>query len=296
MEIPDVDEVQLMNIFNTIAKTISQSIKESPDIGGKTLASIHYKLFLDQYEKKSEKSRLALMYLQSQLGALICEAGKNEDIGMLIFAYTRHWLHFVLILESQMSTYLSWYTFKKELPRSLVPIISTIEETIPIVVEKDNPGLPEDLIRDFRKFADAANDDAGKELKNWLNELMREVLYNNDDYSLQTLLQFMKSSSELFNVSPIEVEFNTVFHQYAEAWFHEILERKKWINNLITKLELFDEKNIYRLSRGYYWRKLGDVSFGDIIKQKKQSLLKNELNPVQLLQKQLQSSEVDLKL
>ena len=296
MEIPDVDEVQLMNIFNTIAKTISRSIKESPDIGGKTLASIHYKLFLDQYEKKSEKSRLALMYLQSQLGALICEAGKSEDIGMLIFAYTRHWLRFVLILESQMSTYLSWYTFKKELPINLVPIISTIEENIPIVVEKNNSGLPEDLIRDFRKFADAANDDAGKELKNWLDELMREVLYNNDDYSLKTLLQFMKSSSELFNVSPIDVEFNTVFHQYAEAWFHEILERKKWINNLITKLELFEEKNIFRLSKGYYWRKLGDISFGDIIKQKKQISLKEEHNPTKQFQKDLQSSDIDLKL
>jgi hypothetical protein len=296
VEIPDVDENQLMNVFDTISNLISKSVKESPDRGGQVLASVHYRLFLDQFENQNEKSRLALMFLQAQLGKLICDAGKSREVGMLIYSYTRHWLRFVLILESQMATYLSWYTFKRESTLNLVPIISGIEENLPILVEESSPGLPENIVRDFREFADAANDDAGEELKNWLDDLMRQGLYDNDEYALDTLTRFQKSFPEIFDVSPTNVEFNTLFHQYGESWFNEIVERKKWLNNVITKLDLFNEKNIQRLANGYYWRKFGGKSLGDIIKEITDKNKPKVYENMQSVRDQLKSDDLDLRL
>ncbi|MFW9928248.1 MAG: hypothetical protein ACFFD1_02540 [Candidatus Thorarchaeota archaeon] len=294
VEIPDVDEEQLLRVFDTISNLISKSVKESPDIGGKTLASIHYKLFLDQYENKNEKARLALMFLQSQLGKLICDAGKNEDVGMLIYSYTRHWLRFVLILESQMGTFLSWYTFKKELPLNLVPLISSIEDELPILLDPNHPGLPEDIVRDFREFADAANDDAGEELKNWLDDLMRRAIYDKDRLSLDTLAQFQKSFPDLMEVDPFNIEFNTLFHQYGESWFNEIAKRKEWLNNFIKELDLYHEKNIQRLANGYYWRKFGDRSFGDVVKEIKDKNKPKVYSEMQAVRNQIKSDDLDL--
>ncbi|OLS25363.1 MAG: hypothetical protein HeimC3_15770 [Candidatus Heimdallarchaeota archaeon LC_3] len=296
VEIPDVNEDQLMKVFDTITNIISKSIKESPDTGGKTLASIHYKLHLDFFESKNEKARLALMFLQAQLGKLICDAGRSREVGMLIYSYTRHWLRFVLILESQMSTYLSWYTFKKESPFNLVPIISAIEDNLPILLDDNIEGLPKDIIKDFREFANAANDDAGEELKNWLDFLMRQALYNNDDLSLETLSQFQKSAPELMEVDEFNVEFNTLFHQYGESWFNEIVIRKKWLNNVITKLDLFDEKNIQRLANGFYWRKFGGKSFGDVIKEIAEKNKPKVYEDMQSVRNQLKSDDLDLGL
>ena len=267
IEIPDVDEVQLMKVFETISQLIKTSIKTSPDIGGKNLASIHYKLFLDLYENKNEKSRLALLYLQAQLGNLISEAGKSQDIGMVIYAYTRHWLKFVLILETQMASLLSWYTFRQILPINLVPLISSIDEYLPINVDENASGLPDNIVREFKEFADAANEDAGEELKKWLSSLMRAALFYQDKDSLDTLRQFQVSSPELMNVDPTNFQFNTLFHQYGESWYQEILNRKKWISTLIDKLDLLSDNGILRMARGFYWTKFQETPLSLIIKK-----------------------------
>ena len=293
VEIPDVDESQLLKVFDTISGLISKSISESPDTGGKTLASIHYKLFLDHFEK-NEKARLALMYLQAQLGKLISDSGKSREVGMLIYAYTRHWLRFVLILESQMATLLSWYTFQKELPINLVPIISTIEERLPILVDNKAPGLPEGVIRDFRDFADAANDDAGEELKNWLLDLMRNTIFHEDKPAQETLAQFQKSFPDLMNVDPFNVAFNTLFHQYGESWFNEIAKRKKWLNILIKELDLYNEKNIQKLARGYYWRKMGDPNLRLTVWRNVASRSPKAAQEMSALRKELGVKKLDL--
>jgi hypothetical protein len=271
VEIPDVDEVQLVKIFENIAALISNSIETSPDIGGKTLAGIHYKLFLDFHENQNEKARLAIMFLQAQLGKLISDAGKSEDVGMLIYAYTRHWLRFVLILETQMASILSWYTSNPVLPINLVPLISSIEENLPINLDPKTSGLPEDTIKDFKEFADASNDDAGEELKNWLDSLMRETLFHKNEISNEILIQFQGSFTDLMEVSETNFEFNTLFHQYAESWFKEILERKEWIQKLIKELDLLDDKSILRMARGFYSIKFEGTSFSEIVKQRKAS-------------------------
>ena len=260
-EIPDVDENQLMDVFETVSKLILDATKESPDFGGETLASIHYKLFKDFYETKQQKSRLAIMFLQSQLGAIISQAGKEKDVGLFIMGYTRHWLKYVLIFESEMSSFLSWYTFKNELTLNMVPYISRIEELLPLAVnETIGGGLPENTIKEFQEFADAANDDAGEELKNWLQNLMREALFYEDNDARTVLLQFQNSFSDLMKVDPQNVEFNTLFHQYGESWYNEIKKRKDWLDKLIKELDLFKDENLDRLIRGFYWRKFGDNS------------------------------------
>ncbi len=267
-EFPDVDENQLMEVFQTISKLILDATKESPDLGGETLASIHYKLFKDFNESTQQKSRLAIMFLQSQLGALISQAGKEKDVGLFIMGYTRHWLKYVLIFESEMSSFLSWYTTKNELPLNMVPYISRIEELLPLAVNLDHlSGLPENVIKEFQEFADASNDDAGEELKNWLQNLMREALFYEDSDARALLLQFQKSFSDLMKVDPQNVEFNTLFHQYGESWFNEIQKRKEWLDKLIKGLDLYKEENLGRLIRGYYWRKLSGKPFKSAIDQ-----------------------------
>lgn len=257
-EFPDVDENQLMEVFQTISKLILDATKESPDLGGETLASIHYKLFKDFTDTTQQKSRLAIMFLQSQLGAIISQAGKEKDVGLFIMGYTRHWLKYVLIFESEMASFLSWYTFNNELSRNMVPYISRIEELLPLAVDIEHlSGLPPNLIKDFQEFADASNDDAGEELKNWLSNLMREALFYEDSDARSLLLQFQKSFADLMNVDPHNVEFNTLFHQYGESWYNEINKRKEWLDKLIKGLDLYKEENLGRLIRGYYWRKLG---------------------------------------
>lgn len=267
-EIPDVDENQLMNVFETVSKLILDATKESPDLGGETLASIHYKLFKDFHETNQQKSRLAIMFLQSQLGAIISQAGKEKDVGLFIMGYTRHWLKYVLIFESEMSSFLSWYTFKTELPLNMVPYISRIEELLPLAVNIDHlQGLPEKVIKEFQEFADAANDDAGEELKNWLQNLMREALFYEDSDAKSLLLQFQKSFADLMKVDPHNVEFNTLFHQYGESWYNEIKKRKEWLDKLIKELDLFKDENLDRLIRGFYWKKLSGKSFRSALDQ-----------------------------
>ena len=250
-----------MEVFQTVSQLILGATKESPDLGGETLASIHYKLFKDFYETKQQKTRLAIMILQSQLGAIISQAGKEKDVGLFIMGYTRHWLKYVLIFESEMSSFLSWWTFKKELPINMVSYISRIEELLPLAVNVDSlQGLPEKIIKDFQEFADASNDDAGEELKNWLQNLMREALFYEDHDAQSLLIQFQKSFSDLMKVDPHNVEFNTLFHQYGESWYNEIKKRKEWLDKLIKGLDLYKDDNLFRLIRGFYWRKLGDNS------------------------------------
>ena len=261
-EFPDVDENQLMQVFETISKLILDATKESPDLGGETLASIHYKLFKDFNENKQQKSRLAIMFLQSQLGAIISQAGKEKAVGLFIMGYTRHWLKYVLIFESEMASFLSWYTFKNELSRNMVPYISRIEELLPLAVDIDHlSGLPEKVIKEFQEFADASNDDAGEELKNWLQNLMREALFYEDNDARSLLMQFQKSFADLMKVDPHNIEFNTLFHQYGESWYNEIKKRKEWLDKLIKQLDLFKDENLDRLIKGFYWRKFGDNSF-----------------------------------
>ena len=268
-ELPDVDEVQLMEVFQTVSQLILNATKESPDLGGETLASIHYKLFKDFYETKQQKSRLAIMFLQSQLGAIISQAGKEKAVGLFIMGYTRHWLKYVLIFESEMSSFLSWYTFKNELPLNMVPYISRIEELLPLAMDIDHTkGLPENIIKEFQEFADASNDDAGEELKNWLQNLMREALFYEDHDAQSLLLQFQKSFADLMKVDPHNIEFNTLFHQYGESWYNEIKKRKEWLDKLIKELDLFKDENLFRLIRGFYWRKFGDKSFRMALNQK----------------------------
>lgn len=268
-EIPDVDENQLMQVFETISKLILDATKESPDLGGETLASIHYKLFKDFNESKQQKSRLAIMFLQSQLGAIISQAGKERDVGLFIMGYTRHWLKYVLIFESEMSSFLSWYTFNNELPLNMVPYISRIEELLPLAVDIEHlSGLPTKVIKEFQDFADASNDDAGEELKNWLQNLMREALFYEDTDARGLLIQFQKSFADLMKVDPHNIEFNTLFHQYGESWYNEIKKRKEWLDKLIKGLDLFKEENLDRLIRGFYWRKLGGKPFRFAIDKK----------------------------
>ena len=258
-EIPDVDENQLMEVFQTISKLILDATKESPDLGGETLASIHYKLFKDFSDSKQQKSRLAIMFLQSQLGALISQAGKEKDVGLFIKGYTRQWLKYVLIFESEMASFLSWYTFKNELSLNMVPYISRIEELLPLAVDIEHlTGLPTNIINEFQEFADASNDDAGEELKNWLQNLMREALFYEDNEARGLLLQFQKSFADLMKVDPHNIEFNTLFHQYGESWYNEIQKRKEWLDKLIKGLDLFKEENLFRLIKGFYWRKFGE--------------------------------------
>jgi hypothetical protein len=255
-EIPDVDENQLIEVFQTISTLIIDATKESPDLGGETLASIHYKLFKDFNDSKQQKSRLAIMFLQSQLGSLISQTGKEKDVGLFIMGYTRHWLKFVLIFESEMASFLSWYTFNNELSLNMVPYISRIEELLPLAVNiENNPGLPENVIKEFQEFSDASNDDAGEELKNWLQNLMREALFYEDSEAKSVLVQFQKSFADLMQVDPQNVEFNTLFHQYGESWYNEIKKRKIWLDRLIKELDLYSDQNLSRLIRGYYWRK-----------------------------------------
>ena len=268
-EIPDVDENQLMEVFQTISKLILDATKESPDLGGETLASIHYKLFKDFSDSKQQKSRLAIMFLQSQLGALISQAGKEKDVGLFIMGYTRHWLKYVLIFESEMASFLSWYTFKNELSLNMVPYISRIEELLPLAVDIEHlTGLPTNIINEFQEFADASNDDAGEELKNWLQNLMREALFYEDNEARGLLLQFQKSFADLMKVDPHNIEFNTLFHQYGESWYNEIQKRKEWLDKLIKGLDLFKEENLFRLIKGFYWRKFGEKSFRIAINQR----------------------------
>ena len=125
---------------------------------------------------------------------------------------------------------------------------------------------------------------------------MRQALYDNDDLSLETLAQFQKSAPELMEVDEFNVEFNTLFHQYGESWFNEIVIRKKWLNNLITKLDLFQEKNIQRLANGYYWRKFGGKSLGDVIKEIRQKNKPKIYEDMQSVRNQLKSDEMDLGL
>ncbi len=261
-ELPDVDENQLMEVFQTISKLILDATKESPDLGGETLASIHYKLFKDFNESKQQKSRLAIMFLQSQLGALISQAGKEKEVGLFIMGYTRHWLKYVLIFESEMASFLSWYTYKTELPLNMVPYISRIEELLPLAGDiEHSTGLPSHVIKEFQEFADASNDDAGEELKKWLQNLMREALFYDDNEARGLLIQFQKSFSDLMKVDPQNIEFNTLFHQYGESWYNEIHKRKDWLDKLIKELDLYKEENLARLIKGFYWRKFGEKSF-----------------------------------
>jgi hypothetical protein len=268
--LPDVDENELVNVFTTITDLITNAIKNtSPDHGGEVLASIHYKLFLDFEENKHDKSRLALMYLQSQLSNIISQAGKKKEIGQFLYGYTRHWLKFILIFESEMSSFLSWWTFKPEI-RNMVPYISSIEDYLPVLVDVENTEpLPENVIKEFQEFADASNDDAGEELKNWLQGLMRQALFYEDDFSKKLLQQFQKSFSDLMKVFDedfaFNVQFNTLLHQYGESWYEEIKKRKIWLNKLITKLDLFNEESLDRLVRGFYWRKLDGEPLKQVI-------------------------------
>ena len=123
---------------------------------------------------------------------------------------------------------------------------------------------------------------------------MRQALYDEDDISLETLEQFQKSAPELMDVSPMNVEFNTLFHQYGESWFNEIIIRKKWLNNVITKLDLFNEKNIQRLANGYYWRKFGGKSFGDVVKEITNKSKPKVYENMQSVRNQLKSDDLDL--
>lgn len=268
-QLPDVDENELINVFNTITKLITDAIKDSsPDYGGQILASIHYKLFLDYDENQQDKSRLALMYLQSQLSNIISQSGKEKEIGQFLYGYTRHWLKFILIFESEMSAFLSWYTFRREL-RNMIPYISSIEEYLPVLVDVDSiSGLPKQTIDEFKEFADASHDDAGFELKNWLQGLMRQALFYNDDYSKKRLQQFQKSFADLMGGAEdfaFNVQFNTLFHQYGESWYEEIKKRKKWLNRLIKELDLFKEDCLERLVRGFYWRKIEGQPLREIV-------------------------------
>lgn len=262
VDFEDVDENDLMKVFENITDMIINAIKDvSPDHGGEVLASIHYKLFSDFDENKRDKSRLALMYLQSQLSSIISQAGQEKGIGMFLYGYTRHWLKFILIFESECASFLSWYSFNKEM-KNMVPYISQIEEYLPVIVNtEDSKGLPANVIKEFQTFADASNDDAGEELKNWLSNLMRQALFYDDSDSKDLLQQFQKSFTELMKVFDEDfaynIEFNTLFHQYGESWYNEIKKRKEWLNKLITELDLFKEEKLERLVRGFYWRKIG---------------------------------------
>ena len=267
--LPDVDENELVNVFTTITNLITNAIKDtSPDHGGEVLASIHYKLFLDFDEKHQDKSRLALMYLQSQLSNIISQAGKEQEIGQFLYGYTRHWLKFILIFESEMSSFLSWYTFRREI-RNMVPYISSIEEYLPILADMhDANPLPKATIKEFKDFADASNDDAGEELKNWIQELMRQALFYEDEDAQERLKQFQKSFADLMGGAEdfaFNVQFNTLFHMYGESWYEEIKKRKGWLNKLIKELDLFKEDALDRLVRGFYWRKIEGKPLKEVV-------------------------------
>lgn len=268
IEIPDVDEEELMKIFENLQQMIEQSIKQDPVKGGKTLASMHYRLFQDLIEKKNEKARLALLYLQAQLGRMISAVEKEQEVGQLMYAYTRRWLHFVLLVEAQMASFLSYYTFRPELPIDIIPLVTQIEEKIPLNEDPNIPGLPESIVQEFQAFADAANDDAGEELKNWLNGLLRQALIYDDPSALETLNQFQISFPSLMQVGPLNVAFNTLFHQYGESWFQEIYMRKKWLNRLIQGLNLYEEEQLDRMLTGYYWSKLDGIPLKVMLEQR----------------------------